>query len=75
MDDEDSNFLPSKEVRLRYDICGRTLSRWEENPALRFPKPSWINRRRYWRLADLQAWERARASGKPMEAGHAAPAP
>ena len=60
----DDNFLPAKQVERRYSVCGRTLDRWEDNPELGFPKPSWINHRRYWRLADLQAWERARAAGK-----------
>jgi hypothetical protein len=60
MNDE-NDLWPAKRVERHYMVCGRTLDRWEDNPALEFPKPVWINRRRYWRLADLQAWERSRA--------------
>jgi hypothetical protein len=58
------DYLPVKLVRLRYGVCGRTLDRWEDNKALGFPKAMVVNGRRFWRLADLQNWERARASGK-----------
>lgn len=61
---EADSYLPSIRVQRRYDICSRTLNRWEERPELGFPKPVRINRRRYWRLADLQAWERAHIGSK-----------
>jgi hypothetical protein len=66
---EADNYLPSIKVQRRYDICSRTLNRWEDKRDLGFPRPVLINRRRYWRLADLQAWERARIVSKSMEAG------
>jgi hypothetical protein len=61
--DGDSSLVPSRKVLERYLICDRTLDRWVVNPALGFPKPVIINRRRYWRVADLAAWERVRAKG------------
>jgi len=60
MDDTDS-YLPSVKVAARYGVCSKTLDRWTGNNKLNFPQPLWINRRRFWRLADLHAWERIRA--------------
>lgn len=54
--------LPSREVWTRYGVCDRTLDRWVADPALGFPAPLRINRRRYWRAADLQTWERGRGT-------------
>jgi hypothetical protein len=44
----------------RYGIVGMTLHRWERNQKLGFPKPRWINNRKYWALAEIEAWERSR---------------
>jgi predicted DNA-binding transcriptional regulator AlpA len=30
-----------------------------------FPKPIYLGRLRYWRLADIEGWERARAAAGP----------
>jgi hypothetical protein len=59
--DDDTHIVPSRTVLNRYNIVDRTLRRWEENPALGFPRHISINGRRYWRVADLRAWELARA--------------
>jgi hypothetical protein len=59
----DSDLIPSRRVLQRYSICDKTLDRWTANPALNFPQPVLIFRRRYWRVAELAAWEKARAKG------------
>ncbi|MCB5409446.1 helix-turn-helix transcriptional regulator [Pseudogemmobacter faecipullorum] len=45
-------------------LCGgisdMTLWRWLDDAALAFPKPVYIQRRRFWREADLMAWLDAR---------------
>lgn len=45
-------------------ICGgisdMTLWRWLNDPALDFPRPIYLGRRRYWREAEVQAWIEAR---------------
>jgi predicted DNA-binding transcriptional regulator AlpA len=41
-----------------------TIFRWLADPKLGFPQPIRINGRRYWRLADLQAFEARQASKK-----------
>jgi predicted DNA-binding transcriptional regulator AlpA len=49
--------IPANQVR---ELCGSvsdmTLWRWLANERLGFPKPKVINRRRYWREADVLAW-------------------
>lgn len=46
------------------DLCGgvshMTIWRWLNDPALNFPRPIYIGRRRYWREADIAAWLDAR---------------
>lgn len=55
-----SNHLTSRAVAQRYNVCRRTISRWQASGELGFPAPLLINQRRYWREADLQAWEISR---------------
>ena len=55
------SLFPSRKVQERYDIADRTLDRWLENKALNSPRPVIINKRRYWRIRELVAWERSRA--------------
>jgi predicted DNA-binding transcriptional regulator AlpA len=57
--------IPSATVR---EICGgrsdMSLWRWLNDPAMGFPRPLVISRRRYWREADIARWiaERERAA-------------
>jgi hypothetical protein len=58
--------LSSRAVRKRYgNVVGRTLTRWEDDPDVDFPKHITITNgpraRRYWRITDLERWERERA--------------
>lgn len=58
---DDGPLLPARAVWSRYGVSDRTLDRWIGNAALGFPKPVIINKRRYFRERQLQAWEVARA--------------
>lgn len=60
----DEELLPAPKVRGRYNVSDQTLWRWENDEKLGFPQPLRINTRRYWRLADLQAFEIRQASKK-----------
>ncbi|WP_245581918.1 helix-turn-helix transcriptional regulator [Phyllobacterium phragmitis] len=53
--------MTAPQVRSRYHVTDMTLWRWLQNPDLDFPKPTIINRRRYFPEADLIAWERKQA--------------
>lgn len=55
--------VPTGQVRQRYG--GRShmwIERRLADPESGFPRPVYIGKRRYWRLADLVAWERDLAS-------------
>ena len=54
--------LPAAAVRHRYEIVDRTLKRWLDNPSLKFPRPLIVNGRRYFKVAELEQWERDRAA-------------
>ena len=41
-------------------VSDMTLWRWLNDPALSFPRPIYIARRRYWREADVIEWLDAR---------------
>jgi hypothetical protein len=56
--------LPASKVWKRYGVTDRTLDRWLAKESLGFPKPLLINKRRYFREAELIDWERSRASSK-----------
>jgi len=58
----DEVLMPSRQVRARYNVSDMGLWRWLWNPELKFPQPIYINKRRYWPLSALQAWEIARAA-------------
>ncbi|MCW0016259.1 AlpA family transcriptional regulator [Rhizobium sp. BT-226] len=59
-------YLDSQEVCERYRISERTLHRWTRNKALEFPQPFRINRRFYFKLGELDAWDAKQ--GAPAEA-------
>jgi predicted DNA-binding transcriptional regulator AlpA len=52
--------LTTKHLLERYSVCDRTLDRWIANPALNFPRPIVINRRRYWSEDEVDAFDAAR---------------
>jgi predicted DNA-binding transcriptional regulator AlpA len=56
-------FLSARKVWERYSVCDRTIDRWIADPAMQFPQPLTINRRRYFAESELTAWERRRAAG------------
>jgi predicted DNA-binding transcriptional regulator AlpA len=61
-------YLPASAVRGRYGISDMSLWRWLRDEALGFPHPMRINGRRFWRLADLEAFEASRTETEKQEA-------
>jgi predicted DNA-binding transcriptional regulator AlpA len=56
-------YITRKNLRQRYDnISGMTLWRWEHDEKLAFPRAVDINGRKYYDLAEIEAWERKRAA-------------
>lgn len=64
-------YLPARLVAARYAMAIRSLDRWVEDARLSFPPPVYLGRMRFWRIADLEAWEaeqpRSGAVGAPLE--------
>lgn len=54
-----AQYLPARKVWERYGITSMTLWRWVREERMGFPAPIYLGRFRFWRLADLEAWERA----------------
>ncbi|WP_304773653.1 AlpA family transcriptional regulator [Cypionkella sp.] len=48
--------IPAPKLLEWLAITDMTLWRWINDPALRFPQPIRINRRRFWRESDIAAW-------------------
>ena len=74
--------LPTRKVCERYQVVSRTLDRWDQRPELEFPKPEYINGRKYRDEAALDEWDRRRAAlsagmprGRRSSANQPAPAP
>ena len=67
-----SAFLPANRVWSRYGVTSMTIHRWLRDDRLGFPKPLLIGRMRFWRIADLEAWEATRQSGQTATASVAA---
>jgi hypothetical protein len=60
--DDPNALIPTSQVRSRY---GNVSHMWVERRLKddpNFPRPLYIAKRRYWRLAELIAWERAVAT-------------
>jgi len=55
-------YIPGLEVRDRYRVSDMTIWRWLHDDELKFPRPTVINRRRYWLIEELERWERDRAA-------------
>ena len=59
--------LPDAKVCERYGVHVSTLNNWDHNPALGFPPPIRINKRKYRDEAELDRFDRARAAERQME--------
>ena len=54
------SFLPASAVWRRYGVTSMSIHRWLADPDLGFPKPFYLGRFRFWRIAELEAWESTR---------------
>ena len=59
-----ARLLPDRDVCVRYGICSRTLFRWDRDLKLGFPKPRFINHRKYRSEEELAAWDQALAANR-----------
>ena len=59
---QNSNFLPARRVWERYGVTSMMLWRWLRDESINFPQPVFIGRFRYFRIAELEAWEADRVA-------------
>jgi hypothetical protein len=59
--------IKESKVAKRYDVCKRTLARWDEQPELGFPPPVWINDQKYRDGDLLDLFDAARVRASMME--------
>lgn len=57
-------FLPSAAVRARYDDASDMWIDRRLKDDSGFPKPIYIAKRRFWRVTDLETWERGLATAE-----------
>lgn len=64
-----NKLITAKVVReLCGDISDMSLWRWLSDPALKFPKPVYIQKRRFWREAEVLNWIEAKAEAREVSA-------
>jgi predicted DNA-binding transcriptional regulator AlpA len=57
---DNDRFLLARSVWERYGVTSMSLYRWIAAENMAFPRPVYIGRFRFWRLADLIEWENKR---------------
>ena len=57
-------FINAVDVRRRFGISDMSLWRWVKDPAIGFPQPMRINNRRYFRIDEIEAFERRQLDGR-----------
>jgi predicted DNA-binding transcriptional regulator AlpA len=62
MDQNEAVWLTATQLSRRFSISLMALWRWVNDPNLGFPAPLKIRERNYWRLAEIEDWERAAAA-------------
>ncbi|MCP4320095.1 MAG: helix-turn-helix domain-containing protein [Hyphomicrobiales bacterium] len=63
-ENQSETFLTAAQVAERYNLSKMTLWRWCNDARYRqqgFPCPMKFGARNYWRLSELESWERSRA--------------
>jgi predicted DNA-binding transcriptional regulator AlpA len=58
----ENEHLTATDLFARYHIGLSTLRRWLGDRSIAFPRPFRIKRRRLWKRAEIEYWERERQS-------------
>lgn len=66
--------IPNAKTARRLGVTTRTLFRWTAQPDLHFPNPCFVNHRRYFSAAEIDAWQASRKPGAVAQAAPEAPA-
>lgn len=65
---DETEFLPEASVCRRYGVSDMTLTRWDRDERLSFPKPIIIRGRKYRRLSELLEFEERQAKDPQVTA-------
>ena len=60
-----SDLVPATLLAHELAITRRTLTRWRDDPKLKFPQPIIINERWFFRRVDIAAWQVLQANKAP----------
>lgn len=55
-----SQFVTANDILKRYRITQMTLWRWINSADVKFPKPIYISKRRYFKINEIIEWENNR---------------
>jgi hypothetical protein len=69
-----NELIPNAKTARRLGVTTRTLFRWTAQPDLNFPKPCFVNNRRYFSAAEFDTWQASRKLGAVAQAAPEAPA-
>jgi hypothetical protein len=53
-------YAPARDVRQRYRVSDMTIFRWLADDKMSFPRPYYFGRFRYWKISELEGFERDR---------------
>ncbi len=67
----DVQYLPQPKTARRYNMTPMGLSRWRKSETLGFPVPYYFNGRPYWRIDELEHWERCQRKPESVETSDA----
>lgn len=65
---EIAELVPAPTIAKEFGVARRTIGRWFVDTSLEFPQPVEINRRLYFRRADIEAWKMSRLRASIVEA-------
>ena len=59
--------IPDARVSAKYGVSASTLYNWDHNPKMKFPKPIYINGRKFRDEIELAEFDEARAAERETE--------
>jgi len=66
--DDDDVLLNAQQTRARVgNVSAMCIWRWIRDDRVKFPPPTKINRRNYWRLGDLRRWQAQREAASRLD--------
>ena len=62
-------YVPARAVWERFGITDMSLWRWLRDERMAFPKPVYFGRFRYFKVAEINAWERGQVEASTAKVG------